>query len=129
MYLIHLNSYEISCFEEDQFLFSNLGLIPRGSASADLKPSKPCFEWPRKNSEIFSWRLKLPVAKRKNLQNTPTLLGRLGCKFLGNFFISTSDYYPLTISPYFLPDIKILILSLLTEDNFYYIFYKGVTTK
>ncbi|MDP2925689.1 MAG: hypothetical protein Q8N99_04930, partial [Nanoarchaeota archaeon] len=65
---------------------SNLGLIPRGSASADLKPSKSSdFEWPRKTSESFSWRLKLPVAKRKNLR-------KILCAF-GTEIVNTSKSF------------------------------------
>ncbi len=63
------------------YLFSNLGRILRGFASADLKPSKSVdFGWPRKTSESFSWRLKLPVAKRKNSQIPSNPLGRWGLR-------------------------------------------------
>ena len=62
-------------------LSSNLGRIPRGSASADLKPKKSFIRFfrPRKTSESFSWRQKLPVAKRKNSQILQPL-GLLGLR-------------------------------------------------
>ncbi|MDP2924904.1 MAG: hypothetical protein Q8N99_00880, partial [Nanoarchaeota archaeon] len=86
----------------------NLGLIPRGSASADLKPSKSSdFEWPRKTSESFSWRLKLPVAKRKFIQSG------IVCKTRK---IGKSDYFKLNLDNQFVKNLLKLDWSL-TKRN------------